>query len=519
MEIEKAKIVKKIIAIVALVAVTLGVFIPVMIHSKSKGPDTTTTTKPTTTAKQEKATEEATDEEETAKTGGGGGGGAATGTAKKEEVTERKTSNVVYTGGALPYCDYVDNSYFNEAVFIGDSVSLKLRYYVSNGSLGSANMSFCVGNFGSVNALRGNIVSNIWDQVAATGRKRVYIMLGMNDLNVVGVDGAVNNMRTLCYKIQSAFQARNGYNPLIYIQSMTPINAKKNGTNGKVLNNANIKIYNQRLSGMAAANGWYFVDVASVMYNDEGFLRDDFCGDPNGMGLHFSAAGCAQWVWYLHTHAYDPSWAVRKATVKYIMSDGSNPPAAQTADKLKAGDSYSITSPTVRGYKPDKAVVTGNVGTTDAEITVTYTKLTAHKLTINYLDKSTNKAVATAYTKADFYEGETYSVNSPSVDGYSAPDKANVSGKFGNADVTVNVYYTAAPVISSHKVIVNFVMSDSSTAPNTITQSFNEGQAYNITVPTIEGYTPNMTAVSGTMGTTDVNVTVTYTLNDPPEAP
>ena len=369
MEIEKAKIAKRIIALIALAAITIGIFVPVMKHSKDKKPEVTTTTK-ATTEKVEKTTEEATKEEETAAQGGGGGNGGAKSETKAETTAPKPASKVIYTGGALPYCDYVDNSYFNEAVFIGDSVSLKLRYYVSNGSLGSANMSFCVGNFGSTNALRGNIISNIWDQVAATGRKRVYIMLGMNDLNAVGVDGAVNNMRTLCYKIQNAFAARNGYNPLIYIQSMTPINQKKNGTNGKVLNNANIAIYNQRLSGMAAANGWYFVDVASVMYNDAGFLRDDFCGDPNAMGLHFSAAGCAQWVWYLHTHAYDPSWAVYPLTIRY-HKDGV---VFNTySQKYKAGDTFNIPSPTVNGYTVDKATISGTFAHAGQEFDVYYT--------------------------------------------------------------------------------------------------------------------------------------------------
>ena len=514
MEIDKAKITKRIIAIVALVAITIGVFIPVLTHSKNNKQEVpTTAAKSTTTTKQEKATKETTTEDETAPQTNGNKGDKTEATkneSKAENTTAKPASKVIYTGGALPYCDYVDNSYFNDAVFVGDSVSLKLRYYVSNGSLGSANMSFCVGNFGSTNALRSNIISNIWDQIAATGRKRVYIMLGMNDLNAVGVDGAVSNMRTLCYKIQNAFAARNGYNPLIYIQSMTPITQNKNGTNGRILNNANIAIYNQRLSSMAASNGWYFVDVASVMYNDAGFLKDEYCGDPNGMGLHFSSSGCAQWVWYLHTHAYDPSWAVRKATVKYVMSDGSKAPAAQTVDKLKAGQSYSITSPTVRGYKPSKAVVTGNVGTTDAEITVTYTKLTAHKLTINYLDKNTNKAVATAYSKADFYEGESYSVKSPSVSGYNAPSKATVSGKFSSKDISVNVYYTAKP-IASHNVIITFVMSDGSTAPDSITKAFEEGKSYDIAVPEITNYTPSQATVAGTMGTSDVKVSVTYT--------
>ena len=437
MEIEKAKIAKRIIAIVALVAITVGIFVPVVTHSKNKKPETTTT-KVTTTAIPETTTEEETTEEETTPQGGGGGTGTQSTDTKSETVAPKPVSRVVYTGGALPYCDYVDNSYFDEAVFIGDSVSLKLRYYASNGSLGAANLNFCVGNFGSANALRGAIISNVWDQVAATGRKRVYIMLGMNDLNAVGIDGAVNNMRTLCYKIQNAFAARNGYNPLIYIQSMTPINQKKNGTNGKVLNNANIAIYNQRLSSLAASNGWYFVDVASVMYNDAGFLRDDFCGDPNAMGLHFSAAGCAQWVWYLHTHAYDPSWAVYPLTIRY-HKDGNI--IKTYSEKYKAGDTFNIASDPIADYTVDKANVTGTFGHAGQEYDVYYTPVPKYTLTIQYVKAADGSSINVPNYTGSFKQGETYSVTTPNVEGFT-PDRAVVSGTMGAANLTVVVKYT-----------------------------------------------------------------------------
>ena len=73
---------------------------------------------------------------------------------------------------------------------------------------------------------------------------------------------------------------------------------------GKGLNNDNIKKYNARLRELCEEEEWYFVDVASAMYDEAGeCLPEEYCSDPNDMGVHFTEKGCEKWVDYLLTHA------------------------------------------------------------------------------------------------------------------------------------------------------------------------------------------------------------------------
>ena len=227
----------------------------------------------------------------------------------KETTSETTTEPPKPVGGEVPYLAWEeaqkkDPDYFNEAVFIGDSTGLKIMMYD-----GIPGMKYlCYGNYGTTNALDQSTATaengwpaEIWNQL--DGRKRVYIMLGMNDLNRVGVDGAVDQMRQLCQLIVD-----NNKGALIYIQSMTPIIASQDGKRGKVLNNAGIKAYNEGLKKMAEENNWYFVDVASVMYTEDGYLKDEYCSDPGAMGIHLSSAGAAAWADYNMNHCADPTW-------------------------------------------------------------------------------------------------------------------------------------------------------------------------------------------------------------------
>ena len=132
-------------------------------------------------------------------------------------------------------------SYFNDAVFVGDSVSLKLQYYVQGrrqsdpGYMGSAQF-LCSGSLGSGNALwdvSGSSVHpsyqgekmKIEDAVAKMGAKKVYIMLGMNDVAVYGAEGSVSNMSKLLGNIKAASPGVS-----IYVQSATPRIAGKTGS-------------------------------------------------------------------------------------------------------------------------------------------------------------------------------------------------------------------------------------------------------------------------------------------------
>ena len=60
-------------------------------------------------------------------------------------------------------------------------------------------------------------------------------------------------------------------------------------------------------------------------------------------------------------------------TINYVKAEGGTAASTYT-QTYTYGASYSVTSPTVEGYTPDQAVVTGTMGAGNVTITVTYTK-------------------------------------------------------------------------------------------------------------------------------------------------
>ena len=203
-----------------------------------------------------------------------------------------------------------DQSYLDDAVFIGDSVSLKLKNYVTAkrkteaGFFGKAQF-LAAGSMGSGNALKPLGSSSIHpsyngtkalleDNVAAMGAKKVYIMLGANDLALYGIDGSADNMFKLLAKIKA-----KSPNIRIFVQSATPIIKEQQMTN---LNNPNLAAYDAKLSELCKKNGYYYIDVASAMRDSEGNLKPDYCSDPNDLGIHFTDKACQVWIDYILTH-------------------------------------------------------------------------------------------------------------------------------------------------------------------------------------------------------------------------
>ena len=81
-----------------------------------------------------------------------------------------------------------------------------------------------------------------------------------------------------------------------YIQSATPI---CEGAERGALTNENLKVYNQMLVEMCQELGLRFVDVASVLRDENGYLPREYCSDPDGMGIHLTDLACQLWLGYL----------------------------------------------------------------------------------------------------------------------------------------------------------------------------------------------------------------------------
>lgn len=225
-----------------------------------------------------------------------------------EQTSEDSAVSAGQGSGLVPESSRVDKSYFDDAAFVGDSVSLKLNYYnASTNELGDAKL-FTSGSLGAANALweisdesvhpsYQGTKTLVEDCVALSGAKKVFIMLGMNDIGLYSKEESIENYKELIGNILD-----KSPDAVIFVQSMTPITAQSNRAGGS-LNNDAIREYNGMLLDMCEEMGWYYLDVASVLYNTEGSLEESYCSDAESMGMHFTNEGCQKWIDYLKTHA------------------------------------------------------------------------------------------------------------------------------------------------------------------------------------------------------------------------
>lgn len=205
------------------------------------------------------------------------------------------------------------DGFFDDALFVGDSVSYALELYVTQqresgeecldeaqfytaGSLSWSNLLWDLDYAYSVHPTFQGEKMYLEDAVEASGAKKVYIMLGMNGMadhdNETIVADAAENCRCILEKCPDVE---------IFIQSVTPVLASKETD---TLNNERIESLNQALQSFCDEQGFTYLDVASVMMDESGALISEYCGDPEAMGIHFSGEGCAAWIEYLEQHPY-----------------------------------------------------------------------------------------------------------------------------------------------------------------------------------------------------------------------
>lgn len=211
----------------------------------------------------------------------------------------------------LAAVEQADWTWFDDAVMIGDSVSLKLKNFVvkerqsdpdffgtaqflTSGSLGSGNALWEVSDKSVHPTFQGEKML-LEQSIPQTGAKKIFLMLGVNDIAVYGIDGAIENYGLLLDQIQQAAPDVE-----FYIQSATPI---CQGAEVGALNNENLELYNEELAEMCRERGIRFVDVAAVLRGEDGFLPREYCSDPDGMGIHLTDVACKLWLGYLYETA------------------------------------------------------------------------------------------------------------------------------------------------------------------------------------------------------------------------
>ncbi len=222
-------------------------------------------------------------------------------------------------------------------------------------------------------------------------------------------------------------------------------------------------------------------------------------------------------------------WTINNINVQFVDEDGHSPLVAADGEKLSTKSTNYLKEfkldnvPTP--YKEGYVFLGWKMGGKEIDVT-TYEfsnekanyKLTAlwideeHaypvKITINYLYKDGTVAARPYVDESKYYE-ETFEINSPVIMGY-APDQYVVSGVVPVDELVINVYYKEAPF----NVILNYVMSDGTQAPEKTITPIDFNSNYSIKPIEINGYTPDIAVVTGTMGAEDKEYTITYTPNN-----
>lgn len=182
--------------------------------------------------------------------------------------------------------------FFDGAAFLGDSVTMALRNYnLKTGALGNATF-LCAGSYSVRHAVstdgltiqyRGQAMSP-QQALKACGAKRVFIMLGMNDL-AFGLEETMESWEVLIAAIRTAVPDIE-----IYIQSATPVYPS---FEGKKLNNQNLDAYNAKLKSLAAKKGCVYVEVAASLKDGNGALAERYCSDKQ---CHLTEDGVRVWL-------------------------------------------------------------------------------------------------------------------------------------------------------------------------------------------------------------------------------
>lgn len=222
--------------------------------------------------------------------------------------------------------------YYADSVFIGDSIMLGFRNYSAKQKSFVHGIQFlAAGSYSAFNALKpvqGDNVHpmykgkkyQVWNAVPLIGSKRIFILLGMNDIDILGLEGARDTYKELIDKIVEK-------SPGIEINIISVTYTLQDKGIGK-LNNGNIAKYNEMLQEMAGENGWGYIDLCTPVSDGKGNLATDCCSDEF---VHLTNTAYA--IWEKELIAYANGHSDQKAETEptaEAQTESATQPAAET---------------------------------------------------------------------------------------------------------------------------------------------------------------------------------------------
>jgi lysophospholipase L1-like esterase len=172
----------------------------------------------------------------------------------------------------------------NAIVFLGDSITDNYDWYEEFQNINIQNRGI------SQDTTDG--VLNRLDDIVAEKPKKIFLMLGINDLGQSKtVNYIINNYDNIINKIKT-----ESPDTIIYIQSVLPINKSLNGSG--VINIEDIIKLNTNLQQLSNCQNIIYIDIYDSVKDDDNNLNKSLTYD----GTHLNGEGYKIWIYLIKNY-------------------------------------------------------------------------------------------------------------------------------------------------------------------------------------------------------------------------
>lgn len=229
-------------------------------------------------------------------------------TAMTTAATPETTETLPVAKNPVPEGEPKDMSYFDNCVFIGDSLTAGFSSY---GVIPEKNVYASIGmNIDKINTEPISVMlpsvddpsvysiqeMTVLEALKISKPKTVYIMLGSNGIAWLSNEYMIEKYSILVNDIKEELPGVE-----IYIFSIPPVTAGReapDSPNGQILNES-IDAYNSELLRFANENELNFVDINTMLKGNDGKLPDDYASRD---GMHFNKSTYQLVVEYILKH-------------------------------------------------------------------------------------------------------------------------------------------------------------------------------------------------------------------------
>ncbi|WP_195283395.1 GDSL-type esterase/lipase family protein [Harryflintia acetispora] len=270
----------------------------------------------------------------------------------------------------VPESAQVEQSYFDDAAFFGDSITNGISVYAF---MSNAEVIAATGvNPDSVLTKEAVPVEGeeqritMIEALRRSDPKKIYIQLGANWVGTnTGIDKEtfLHHYRDMLRRIRSEHPQS-----VVYLQSMFPVSrafsSNENGKNGNGLTIEIIKDYNESLRQLASEEAVFYLDIYPALADEEGYLPDDATAD----GMHLTSQYYEHWFHFLRTHTvegaitaagFDPGRELVFPAPPELPKEetSSNESASSEEDATSSQDESSSSPAPPEGSSPDEQAV------------------------------------------------------------------------------------------------------------------------------------------------------------------